>query len=129
MSHYATIAVKIKDRDCLIRTLQEEFGENNVEIHTKPQNLIGYGGEIRGEVATIIVRRTHIGTLSNDLGFNKRPDGTYEMLVSDHDIRANGNRIQKLMTNYAARLIVKKYPTKYHIQSKVNGKIVLASRN
>lgn len=129
MSHYATIAVKIKDRDCLIRTLQEEFGENNVEIHTKPQNLIGYGGEIRGETATIIVRRTHIGTLSNDLGFNKRPDGTYEMLVSDHDIRANGNRIQKLMTNYAARLIVKKYPTKYHIQSKVNGKIVLASRN
>jgi hypothetical protein len=50
-------------------------------------------------------------------------------LVSDYDIRANGNRIQKLMTNYAARLIVKKYPTKYHIQSKVNGKIVLASRN
>jgi hypothetical protein len=129
MSHYATIAVKIKDRDVLIKALQDEFGKANVEIHVTPQNLIGYAGEQRGETATIIIRRKHVGPVSNDLGFNKKLDGTYEMLVSDYDIRANGNRIQKLMTNYAARLIVKKYPTKYHIQSKVNGKIVLASRN
>ena len=59
-------------------------------MHEEAVNLIGYHGDTRPEKANVIVRRNHIGTAANDLGFVKEADGTYSAIVSDYDSRNHG---------------------------------------
>ena len=46
----------------------------------------GYQGDRRPETAELVVRRRHLGTASNDLGFARTPHG-YVPIVSDYDQR------------------------------------------
>ena len=66
------------------------MGYADVEIHDDAVNLIGYHADVRPEKANVIVRRNHIGTAANDLGFVKEADGTYSAIVSDYDSRKHG---------------------------------------
>jgi hypothetical protein len=66
------------------------MGYADVEIHDDAVNLIGYHADTRPEKANVIVRRKHIGTAANDLGFVKEADGTYSAIVSDYDSRKHG---------------------------------------
>ena len=49
----------------------------------------------------MIVRREHIGRSSNDIGFARQPDGTFEAVVSDFDrIRYGAGWLTQLTRSY-----------------------------
>jgi hypothetical protein len=73
-----------KDRECLVAALGE-MGYTNVEVNDVPQTLFGYHNDARKEKANVIVRREHISSAANDLGFVKAEDGTYSAIVSSFD--------------------------------------------
>ncbi|WP_414530272.1 DUF1257 domain-containing protein [Nodularia chucula] len=82
MSHFSKIAVKFKDKSCLVEALQR-FGFFPM-LHHKPVNLYGWHGDKREQVAHVVVPRNQISSLSNDLGFYW--NGTeYECLISEYD--------------------------------------------
>jgi hypothetical protein len=61
-----------------------------VQVHAKPQNLVGYAGDTRKQKAHIVVPQQTVndylgGGASNDVGFLRRDDGTYEAIVSAYD--------------------------------------------
>ena len=89
MSKYNRQKSQYNDRDCLVAALNEQ-GYTDVEVHEEAVNLIGYHGDTRPEKANVIVRRNHIGTAANDLGFVKEADGTFSCIVSDYDSRKHG---------------------------------------
>lgn len=67
------------------------------------QPLFGYRGDQRNELAHIIIRKEHTGLpASNDVGFFRQPDGTYQAVVSEYDRRQfNDTWIGKLKQSYA----------------------------
>ena len=62
-----------------------DMGYTTVEVHKEPQSLFGYQGDRRQEKANVIVRRCHVGPAANDLGFLRKPDGSYSAIVSAFD--------------------------------------------
>lgn len=49
-------------------------------------NLVGYHGDQREQTATFIIRRQHIGSLSNDLGWHwNKQEKAFEEIVSEFD--------------------------------------------
>lgn len=101
MSHYSAIRTQMVSTDALVAALGE-LGFAEVEVHDEPQALIGYLGDQRRQRAQVIIRRKHVGTASNDIGFVRRDDGTFEAIVSDFDRRAYGEAwMKRLMARYA----------------------------
>jgi len=92
MSRYCTIKTQFKDGESLLKALMEtgNWTEAQIEVHSDPRHLFGYTGDQRPEVAHIIIRRQHVGGSSNDLGFVKKEDGTYEAIISEFDSRRYG---------------------------------------
>jgi len=84
MSHFTTIKTQIKDSTALVKAL-EDVGFKTVEVHETPQHLYGFQGDIRPDTAEIIVRRKYIGAASNDIGFQRQADGTYQAVISEYD--------------------------------------------
>jgi len=129
MSHYATIPMKFKFKDELIKSLESIYGYGNVEIHEVAVHLVGYHGDIRPEKANLIVRRQHIGGSSNDLGFVlDKNTGMYSMIVSEYDKSATvtDTVVEKLVTGYAQRVIKNRLPRgKYRITSDSPNQITL----
>ncbi len=83
------------------------FDSSKVEVNDKPQNLYGYHGDKRADTAEIIIRRKHIGSASNDIGFKLQPNGTYGAIISDYDsIRFNPAWRGKLTAAYARNGII-----------------------
>jgi hypothetical protein len=68
--------------------------------------LYGYQGDRRPETAELVVRRRHLGRLSNDLGF-RRTDRGYVPVISDYDQRAllGGRFLPRLRTAYAEHVV------------------------
>ena len=65
------------------------FTREQIEVHEQSQVLIDYHGLPRPQRGTIIIRRKYVGTMSNDIGFDKNAEGFYEAHVSDYDQRAH----------------------------------------
>lgn len=86
MSHFTTIKTQIKNVDALVKALAD-VGFRSVEVHQTAQALMGYEGDVRSQTAEVIIRRKFVGRLSNDIGFKRQPDGTYEAIISDYDRR------------------------------------------
>jgi uncharacterized protein DUF1257 len=84
MSHFTKLKTRIAEPDALIKALAD-MGFKQVEIHETAQNLYGYRGDIRQQRAEVIIRRKHIGKASNDIGFRRREDGTFDVIISDYD--------------------------------------------
>lgn len=61
------------------------MGYKNVEVHQVAQHLTGYHGDRRPEKANIIVRRCYVGSAANDLGFVRKPNGSFSAIVSAYD--------------------------------------------
>ena len=88
MSHYLDIKTCITNEDALIKALiRKGFKPEQIEVHKEATNLYGYQGDKRQQKANIIIRRKDVGSASNDLGFVKKEDGTYEAIVSKYDSR------------------------------------------
>ncbi|MCX4706504.1 DUF1257 domain-containing protein [Streptomyces sp. NBC_01373] len=84
MSHFTRVRTALRDPDLLVQALAT-LGFTTVESHDTPQTLYGYQGDARPERAEVIIRRRHIGRLSNDIGFRRRTDDTFEAVISEYD--------------------------------------------
>jgi len=104
MSAYITMLTPMTDRECLLAALTDlGFDHSKVEVHDTPVPLVGYAGDRREQVANIVIRRKHVGTSSNDVGFLATTMG-YQASVSSFDQRIFGGAwLQKLNTKYQSR--------------------------
>jgi len=85
MSAYITLMTPMLDEECLIAALVDVgFERPKIEVHAAPVALVGYQGDRRTQHANIVIRRQHVGSASNDLGFLASPTG-YQALISDYD--------------------------------------------
>lgn len=108
MSHYSKIKTKIMERDALLAALKE-MGYHNVEVHEKADSLYGYQGDRRPERAEVIIRRKFIGPASNDIGFRKADDGSYEAIVSQYDQGMLGKDwVDRVCQKYAEHAVLAK---------------------
>ncbi|MEV6179648.1 DUF1257 domain-containing protein [Streptomyces sp. NPDC052016] len=86
MSHYTRVRTSLHDQETLVRALKR-LGFEEVESHAQPQPLYGYQGDRRSQRAEVIVRRRHVGSASNDIGFARADDGGFQAIISDYDRR------------------------------------------
>jgi hypothetical protein len=86
MSHYTSVQTCMTEPKFLALALADmNFAQ--VEVHDIAQPLIGVGGDVRTQTAEVIVRKQHIGWLSNDIGFKRTPQGRFEAIISDYDLK------------------------------------------
>ncbi len=108
MSHYSKIETQIVERDALVQALNDS-GYHNIEIHETAQPLFGYQGDMRPETAEVIVRRQHISGESNDIGFRRREDGTYQAIISEYDQELLGEGwLGRICQLYAEHAVINK---------------------
>jgi len=139
MSEFVECKTKIKDRKALIDALIAiGFAESEIEIDEEAVHLYGYQGDRREQKANVIIRKKNVGGSSNDIGFIKKDDGTYEAIISEFDRRSAGKHAQKyggynerflkdLSQNYTERLYTRVAKEKGYEVKKVkkDNKIVL----
>ena len=100
MSAYTTLETQLMSAHHIVAAL-DDLGFR-AELHQSPQPLVGFEGQLRAQRAEVIVRRESIGSLSNDLGFARNPDGTYTAIISDFDrARFDAAWLMKLTQRYA----------------------------
>lgn len=109
MSEYHQVSVEFHDEESLVSALKETNSNYNPTIHEEAVHLYGYHGDKRKEKANIVIPRNQISSASNDVGFLKKKDGSYEMIVSEYDQSYTWNKefVNKLKQNYAKNVIVK----------------------
>ncbi|MBY0502734.1 MAG: DUF1257 domain-containing protein [Bryobacteraceae bacterium] len=56
-----------------------------VEVNAQGAALVGYQGDERPERAHLIIRRAHLDSASNDIGFVRGADGRFRALLSEYD--------------------------------------------
>ena len=110
MSHFVECQTEFRDSQALVAALVEcGFEASQVEIHEEAVPLYGYKGDQRSQQAHIIIRREHVGTAANDVGWERQADGTYRAWISEYDGRhrfspAMQNRIRQ---EYAYQVIAR----------------------
>ena len=104
MSHYPVLQTRLHDCRLLLESLAD-LGFADVELHETPQPLVGWRGDSRQQTAEVIIRRRHVGQASNDIGFARRPDGSFEAIISEYDReRYDEAWLGQLNQRYAYRL-------------------------
>jgi hypothetical protein len=83
MSKYSETSTTVRNQVYLVAALGE-LGYK-AEIHVDGGALVGYEGRERPERAHVIIRRIQIGPASNDIGFVRKPDGTFGAVLSEYD--------------------------------------------
>ncbi len=76
------------------------FTADQIEVHQQAVPLYGYQGDERPQKAHVIIRRQHVGSAANDVGWERLPDGSYRAWISEYDGRhrfdaATQNRIRQ----------------------------------
>ena len=106
MSRYDTFQTTFKNQEALVSALKEQFGD--VEVNATPQTLMDWHGHPRPEKAEIIIRRVHVFSMSNDVGFARKKDGSFEAIISDYDKGAglNAEWMAKLTQSYSQKLLL-----------------------
>lgn len=101
MSAYLQLATPMTDAECLVDALADVgFARSMVEIHEQAVALVGYEGAAREQQAHIIIRRQHIGSASNDVGFVRTPTG-FRLIVSAYDqARFGSSWLARLSARY-----------------------------
>lgn len=101
MSHFTVLRTQITDVEALRKALAD-MGFKNVEVHETAQHLYGYRGDVRPQTAEVVIRRRYIGSASNDIGFKRREDGTFDAIISDYDRRKYSQEwLNRLTQRYA----------------------------
>lgn len=110
MSKYKRIETQFKDRECLLSALKDAGIPFEMAPKGKPLHLYGYQGDRRKETADFVVRRSHIGSASNDLGYVwDAESGAYTAIVSDYDTRCRATTEirRRVKQQYAVNKVVK----------------------
>lgn len=105
MSEYASVATEFNDGELLISALTD-LGYSPENYIGNPRALVGYMGDARTQTADVIIRRAQIGGSSNDIGFRRNPNGTYEAVISDFDsTKHNQKWLNKVNVSYQERSV------------------------
>jgi hypothetical protein len=108
MSHFTTIKTRLHDAQALVQALTD-LGLKNVEVHETAQHLFGFLGDKRQQTAEIIIRRKHVGRMSNDLGFKRAADGTFTAIISGFDrSKYDARWMQRLTQRYGYHVACRK---------------------
>ena len=99
MSEFHIIELTVSDQETLLSTLREMHYQPTV--HEEAQQLYGYRGDLREQRAHIIIPRKQVGGASNDVGFERKADGSFIMHLSEYDQRVNTFDIKKMNQLYA----------------------------
>ena len=119
MSEYAIIELELADKNIIKESLKEL--EYPFEEYDVAQSLVGWLGDNRKQVANIIIRKRHIGVASNDIGFHKKANGKYELIISDYDksISQGQTFLSKFKQTYAEKQVQKELKKKgYKLKKK-----------
>lgn len=102
MSKYVNFQTKFTDGKLLIEALAA-MGLLGIQNHIgNPQRLEGFQGDRRSNTADIVIPRHYVGSASNDLGFRRNAQGSYDAIISEYDQhRYNHNWLNKLNVEYA----------------------------
>lgn len=104
MSHYTTLETRFVSAEHLVAALQD-MGFSDVELHEEAQPLVGWEGDARESRAEVIIRKKHLDSSSNDIGFARNADGRFVALISDFDRPQYGNLwLGRLAQRYAYRV-------------------------
>lgn len=108
MSHFTAIKTEIRDVKSLVKALEDLGFQDQIEVHEEAQGLYGFQGDLRPETAEVIIRRKYLGAASNDIGFKKQEDGTYEAVISSYDRAYNYSQhwVNKLTQRYGYHLLI-----------------------
>jgi hypothetical protein len=138
MSHYSEVQIEFRDGAALVAALGRLGFQGKVEVHQAPQALYGYQGDRRAQQAHIIIRKRHVGTASNDIGFEHQADGSYRAWISEFDqtwksggTRYDGVWLGKLKQAYGiekAKAEAKKKGYRVSEQKQDDGRIRLVCR-
>ena len=81
MSHYTTIQTEFTDA----QVLEEAVHDLGFPVETgRSLPLYDYAGRQTGQKADLVIRRKHLTSVSNDIGFRKVGD-QYKAIISDYD--------------------------------------------
>ncbi|MCB9867740.1 MAG: DUF1257 domain-containing protein [Phycisphaerales bacterium] len=71
--------------------------------------LYGYQDDVREQRAHIVIRRQHVGTAANDVGWERQADGTYRAWISEYDgrHRFNSEFQNRIKQEYAYQVITR----------------------
>ena len=133
MSHYSEVQIEFRDGAALVAALNRLGFQGKVEVHQEAKSLYGYQGDRREQQGHIIIRRQHVGSAANDIGFQRYSDGMYRAYISDFD-RSNGYNdawLGKLKQAYGverAKAEAKKKGYRVSEQKQDDGRIRLACR-
>lgn len=118
MSHFTRVQTQIRELDCLLEALRL-MGYDKVETG-KDLHLQGYHGDDRSKLrkndpnyappCQVVIRRKYVSSSANDIGFFKKPDGTYELYLSEYD-RDNMPHWAERLTQLYGLAVVIKYST------------------
>ena len=136
MSEYSENKTQFKDADTLCEALHElGFDASMIERHENAVSLVDFQGhrthylDEKGDKAEIIIRRVHIGSSANDIGFKKNPDGTISAIISAYDSHRYGQAwLTKLKAAYCEKGCMKqgkKMGLRFAGKKIVNGKVQL----
>lgn len=84
MSHFTRVRTRLADAELLAEALAS-LGLSPVEVHDEPQPLHGWGGSLGEESAQVIVRQAHAPGANTDVGFTRRRDGSFVLVVDELD--------------------------------------------
>lgn len=88
MSHFAQCQTEFRDAEALIAALVEcGFEPSQTECHAEAAPLFGYLGDVRPQTAHVVIRRQHVGSGTNHVGWERQPDGTQRAWISEYDGR------------------------------------------
>jgi hypothetical protein len=111
LSHYATIETEIRDEDALVAALEEiePRWKGKILRYNEAKHLYGYHADERPEVAQVVIPRSAISSVSNDIGFHRDPEsGRYRAIISEYDSRTYSSEwLGGLKKIYAKNVIIK----------------------
>jgi hypothetical protein len=105
VSAYQEIKTEFRDLESLVAALMATgtrahptgLTRDQIEVHPNGANLVGYHGDTRAQRAHVIVRRNHVGSAANDIGF-ELVDGRYVARISDFDRNHHGAEWQSRLS-------------------------------
>ncbi|MFB2973839.1 DUF1257 domain-containing protein [Aerosakkonema sp. BLCC-F183] len=112
MSHFTAIKTELRDVNALVMALEDLGFKDKVEVYAEAQRLYGFQGDLREETAEVVIRRQHLGAASNDIGFKKQDDGTYEAVISSFDraYKYSQQWLNKLTQRYGYHMLMATVP-------------------
>lgn len=131
ISEFHIVETNFKDEPVLIKTLKDMGYQP--EIHKTAKNLHGYRGDKRSQKANIVIPRKQVGSLSNDVGFERSKKGLI-LHASEYDAAwRTGDKIKTLNKKYSENKLRKEVSatSRYNILSRKDredGKIEIQLR-